>query len=92
VTDAIRQLDGWSATSSQDNKLGTETHAVPTSTKFYLGTAPAACPDHTIAVRHVVEKVETYDRISRNRFVTRYAFHHGYFDGEERPGVWHEEQ
>ena len=33
---------------------------------------------------HVVERVETYDRISRNRFVTRYKYHHGYFDGEER--------
>ena len=33
---------------------------------------------------HVVEKVEVYDRISRNRFVTRYAYHHGYFDGTER--------
>jgi hypothetical protein len=28
--------------------------------------------------------VETHDRISRNRFVTRYAYHHGYFDGVER--------
>jgi RHS repeat-associated protein len=33
---------------------------------------------------HVVDRVETRDRISRNRFVTRYAYHHGYFDGEER--------
>ncbi|MGA7904523.1 MAG: toxin TcdB middle/C-terminal domain-containing protein, partial [Terrimicrobiaceae bacterium] len=33
---------------------------------------------------HVVERVETYDRISRNRFVARYAYHHGYFDGVER--------
>ena len=33
---------------------------------------------------HVVERVETFDRISRNRFVTRYAYHHGYFDGVER--------
>ena len=33
---------------------------------------------------HVVERVETHDRISRNRFVTRYAYHHGYFDGDER--------
>jgi hypothetical protein len=32
----------------------------------------------------MVERVETYDLISRNRFVTRYAYHHGYFDGEER--------
>jgi RHS repeat-associated protein len=33
---------------------------------------------------HVVERVETYDRISGNRFVTRYTYHHGYFDGTER--------
>ena len=33
---------------------------------------------------HVVERVETHDRISGNRFVTRYAYHHGYFDGVER--------
>ena len=32
----------------------------------------------------VVERVETVDRISGNRFVTRYAYHHGYFDGDER--------
>jgi RHS repeat-associated protein len=32
----------------------------------------------------VVERVETHDRISRNRFVTRYSYHHGYFDGQER--------
>ncbi len=32
----------------------------------------------------VVERVETVDRISGNRFVTRYAYHHGYFDGAER--------
>ena len=33
---------------------------------------------------HVVERVETLDQISGNRFVTRYAYHHGYFDGDER--------
>ena len=33
---------------------------------------------------HVVERVETFDRVSGNRFVTRYAYHHGYFDGVER--------
>lgn len=32
----------------------------------------------------MVERVETYDRINKNRFVTRYAYHHGYFDGKER--------
>ena len=31
-----------------------------------------------------IERIETFDRISRNRFVTRYAYHHGYFDGVER--------
>ena len=33
---------------------------------------------------HVVERVETFDHIGRNHFVTRYAYHHGYFDGPER--------
>lgn len=33
---------------------------------------------------HVVERVETYDHVSHNRFVPRYAYHHGHFDGEER--------
>jgi RHS repeat-associated protein len=33
---------------------------------------------------HVIERVETFDRVNRNRFVTRYAYRHGYFDGHER--------
>ena len=33
---------------------------------------------------HVVERVVVCDRISRNRFVTRYSYHHGYYDGIER--------
>jgi RHS repeat-associated protein len=33
---------------------------------------------------HVVERVITLDRINRNRFVTRYAYHDGHFDGDER--------
>ena len=33
---------------------------------------------------HVVERVETYDWVSRNRFVTRYTYHHGFYDGVER--------
>jgi RHS repeat-associated protein len=32
----------------------------------------------------VVEKVETIDVIGKSRFVTRYSYHHGYYDGEER--------
>lgn len=69
------------------NNLGAETrvHYVP-STKFYLQDKVAGKPWITRLPFpvHVVERVETYDHISRNRFVTRYAYHHGYFDGEER--------
>ena len=56
------------------------------STKFYLQDQLAGKPWITKLPFpvHVVERVETYDRISRNRFVTRYAYHHGYFDGVER--------
>ena len=32
---------------------------------------------------HVVERVETFDHLSCNRFVTRYAYHHGHFDRVE---------
>ena len=32
----------------------------------------------------VVERVETNDRVNRNRFVTRYSYHHGFYDGFER--------
>jgi RHS repeat-associated protein len=69
------------------NNLGAETrvHYAP-STKFYLQDKAAGEPWLTRLPFpvHVVERVETYDHISRNRFVTRYAYHHGYFDGEER--------
>src|SRR5207237_2256682 len=56
------------------------------STKFYLQDKRDGKPWITRLPFpvHVVEKVETFDHISRNRFVTRYAYHHGYFDGEER--------
>ena len=33
---------------------------------------------------HVVERVETYDRVSGNGSSRRYTYHHGYFDGVER--------
>jgi RHS repeat-associated protein len=69
------------------NNLGAETHVrYASSTKFYLADKLEGKPWITrISFPvHVVERVETYDRISRNRFVTRYAYHHGYFDGIER--------
>lgn len=69
------------------NNLGAETRVTyASSTKFYLLDKQAGTPWITKLPFpvHVVERVETYDHISRNRFVTRYSYHHGYFDGEER--------
>ncbi|MDX2424780.1 MAG: SpvB/TcaC N-terminal domain-containing protein [Cycloclasticus sp.] len=69
------------------NNLGAETyvHYAP-STKFYLKDKSTGNPWITKLPFpvHVVERVETYDHISHNRFVTRYEYHHGYFDGNER--------
>jgi RHS repeat-associated protein len=69
------------------NNLGAETRITyAPSTKFYLQDKRDGTPWITRLPFpvHVVERVETYDQISRNRFVTRYAYHHGYFDGVER--------
>ncbi|MCY7282017.1 MAG: toxin, partial [Cyanobacteria bacterium CAN_BIN43] len=69
------------------NNMGAETVVqYAPSTKFYLQDKLAGTPWITKLPFpvHVVERVETYDRISGNRFVTRYAYHHGYFDGVER--------
>jgi RHS repeat-associated protein len=69
------------------NNLGAETRIdYSPSTKFYLldkrdGRRWITRLPFPV---HVVERVETHDHISRNRFVTRYAYHHGCFDGEER--------
>jgi len=69
------------------NNLGAETevHYAP-STYFYLEDKREGRPWVTRLPFpvHVVERVVTQDRISGNRFVTRYAYHHGYFDGIER--------
>jgi hypothetical protein len=69
------------------NNLGAETcvHYAP-STMFYLRDKYEGKPWITPLPFpvHVVERVETYDHISRNRFVTCYAYHHGYFDDQER--------
>lgn len=72
---------------SVKNNMGAETkvHYV-SSTKFYLEDRAAGRPWITRLPFpvHVVEKVEVYDRLSRNRFVRRYSYHHGYFDEVER--------
>lgn len=72
---------------SVKNNLGAETQVTySASTKFYLADKASGQPWITRLPFpvHVVERVETYDRISRNRFVTRYSYHHGFYDGIER--------
>jgi RHS repeat-associated protein len=69
------------------NNLGAETRfGYAPSTRFYLADAAAGKPWITrlpFPVQ-VVEQVETIDRINRNRYTTRYSYHHGYYDGFER--------
>jgi RHS repeat-associated protein len=69
------------------NNLGAETRvSYAPSTRFYLADAAAGRPWITrlpFPVQ-VVERVETIDRINRNRYTTRYSYHHGYYDGVER--------
>ena len=70
-----------------DNNLGGQTTvSYAPSTRFYLEDQAAERPWVTRLPFpvHVVERVETIDRINRNRFTTRYAYHHGYYDGFER--------
>ncbi len=69
------------------NNLGAETQVqYAPSTKFYFADKQSGKPWLTKLPFpvHVIERVTTYDHISRNRFVTRYTYHHGYFDGVER--------
>jgi RHS repeat-associated protein len=69
------------------NNLGAETVVqYAPSTKFYLDDKEKGKPwiSRLPFPVHCVERVETYDRISRNRFVSRYSYHNGYFDGVER--------
>lgn len=70
-----------------DNNLGSRTEVhYASSTEFYLADKESGRPWLTrlpFPVQ-VVERVETNDRIGGNRFVTRYAYHHGFFDGLER--------
>ncbi|WAJ34387.1 FG-GAP-like repeat-containing protein [Arthrobacter sp. FX8] len=69
------------------NNLGAETTVhYASSTHFYLADHEKGTPRITRLPFpvHVVERVETIDRVSRNRFASRYEYHHGYFDGVER--------
>lgn len=69
------------------NNLGAETRIeYASSTEFYLADKAAGKPWLTRLPFpvHVVKRVETYDYVSRNRFVSSYSYHHGFFDGVER--------
>ena len=69
------------------NNMGTETKIeYASSTKFYLLDKYKGEPwiTHLPFPVSVVERIETYDHISKNVFVIRYAYHHGYFDSFER--------
>ncbi len=69
------------------NRVGSETWIeYASSTQFYLADKAAGTPWVTRLPFpvHVVERVETYDVVSRSRFVSRYSYHHGFYDGLER--------
>ncbi|WP_306795319.1 SpvB/TcaC N-terminal domain-containing protein, partial [Cohnella sp. GbtcB17] len=69
------------------NNLGTETKlSYAPSTKYYAEDAVAGRPWPTKLPFPVqtLERTETYDRVSGSRFVTRYAYHDGFYDGIER--------
>jgi RHS repeat-associated protein len=69
------------------NNLGAETRVTyAPSTRFYVADEQAGHPWVTrlpFPVQ-VVERSEIFDWIGLNRLVTRYAYHHGYFDSYER--------
>ena len=69
------------------NNLGAETRlSYAPSTHSYLRDREAGRPWVTRLPFpvHVLERVESYDHISRNTSVSRYEYHDGYFDGVER--------
>ncbi len=69
------------------NHAGAETRIeYASSTEFYLADQVAGTPWVTRLPFpvHVVKRVETYDEVSRTRFVSRYTYHHGFYDGLER--------
>jgi RHS repeat-associated protein len=69
------------------NNLGAETLVeYASSTEFYLADQAAGEPWVTRLPFpvHLVTRVETFDHVSRNRFVSRTTYHHGYYDGVER--------
>jgi len=69
------------------NNLGAETRLTyAPSTTFYLADRAAgrAWLTRLPFPVHVLARVEHADHIAGSRLVTRYRYHHGYFDGHER--------
>lgn len=89
---AIRYIDLMSGQKphlliSVKNNLGAETDVTyAASTKFYLQDREAGKPWITKLPFpvHVVESVATLDEVSKTELITRYTYHHGYYDGVER--------
>lgn len=70
-----------------ENNMGRETlYTYAPSTKFYLEDARNGTPWATKLPFpvHVVEKVTSLDHVRETRYVTRYSYHHGFYDGVER--------
>lgn len=70
-----------------DNNLGATTVLqYASSTKFYLEDRDAGQPWITRLPFpvHVVERVESIDRVSGSKLVNRFKYHHGYFDPHVR--------
>ncbi|PRQ06642.1 SpvB/TcaC N-terminal domain-containing protein [Enhygromyxa salina] len=69
------------------NNMGAQTRiSYAASTKFYLADKAAGKPWLTKLPFpvHVVDRVEHLDHVTRQRYVQHFAYHHGYFDGQER--------
>ena len=69
------------------NNMGAESRfSYVASTKFYLEDKAAGKPWITRLPFpvHVLEKVEIREQVTNFKMVSRYAYHHGYFDGVER--------
>jgi RHS repeat-associated protein len=69
------------------NNLGGETRITyAPSTKFYLRDKAEGRPWLTRLAFpvQVIERIERHDHVARSKLVTRFRYHHGYFDGYER--------
>jgi RHS repeat-associated protein len=69
------------------NGLGAETRLrFASSTEFYLRDQREGRPWLTRLAFpvHVLERVERHDHVAESRLVTRYRYHHGFYDGVER--------